>query len=140
MRLQDDYDYHFFGWYDAADAVCRVRVFVPHDPCADDRSVLIIEEKRENDNTSIDNMMPYLAAELVQRHALARPVIIDHFPWSSRSEESWSVADFEEYEPCLGYDPGGHRRPQLRGLTFKPATRAGVEALVGRALGHAEED
>jgi hypothetical protein len=75
-----DYVHRYRGfWTDGG--VCRVRVYQ-----APDRTpVVVCTELPENENTSVTNLAPYLAAELIAKHFPARfehpePVVwVEHY-------------------------------------------------------------
>ncbi len=56
---------------------------------------MICSQLPENKNTSITNMAEYLAAEVMEEHGLATPLIwIEHYPKHRRKSGEYSLVRF----------------------------------------------
>ena len=62
--------------------------------------MVICSELPNNPGTSIANAVEFIAAEVITRHKLSRPVWIEHYPSGSRGGafETWALVTFESYE------------------------------------------
>src|SRR5918993_4176098 len=81
MTLTHDYTHRYRGlWTEGG--VCRVRVY----DAPDATPVIVVTELPENENTSITNLMEYLAAELIAKHFPHRfdypepAIVVEHYP------------------------------------------------------------
>ena len=96
MKKTHDYIHYYRGyWSDGAK--CRICIYQEdgHDP------VVICSQLPENDNTSVTNMAEYLAAEVVEEHALLTPLTwIEQYPEHDEGEPGeYSLVKFSTWEP-----------------------------------------
>ena len=89
-----DYVHHYRGyWSDGGK--CRIRIYRTHG----DEPVVICSQLPENKNTSVTNMAEYLAAEVIEEHGLATPLIwIEHYPVHRGKLGEYSLVRFSCWE------------------------------------------
>ena len=99
----ETHDYiHYYRGYWSDGAKCRIRVYreAGQDP------VVICSQLPENKNTSVTNMAEYLAAEVIEEHGLATPLIwVEHYPEHRAKSDEYSLVRFSSWEcreVCLG--------------------------------------
>lgn len=63
--------------------------------------VVICSEVPDNSYLRIRNVAEYIAAEVIMRHNLQRPILIEHYPPGSSSAyaETFGLVPFSSYEP-----------------------------------------
>lgn len=135
-----DYRYRYHGYWEPV-GVCRVRTFEGEDRVP----VVLVSQLPDARNTSITNLVEYLAAEIVARHFPERfeqddPFgFIEHYPpqggdWS-RGEPIYRAVRFASYTPRPVVLGGVERRKLGR-----PAwTVMGAEA-VRRLIGPVDDE
>jgi hypothetical protein len=68
MKKTHDYIHHYRGyWSDGGK--CRIRIYREEELAP----VVICSQLPDNDNTSVTNMVEYLAAEVIKEHGLPTP-------------------------------------------------------------------
>ena len=85
------HDYvHYYRGYWSDGGKCRIRIYQEddHDP------VVICSQLPDNNNTSVTNMAEYLAAEVIEEHGLATPLIwIEHYPEHKGKPSEYSFSE-----------------------------------------------
>lgn len=134
MKLIHDY-VHTYRSYWQGGGKCRVRIFEPAEER--DSSVVIVSAMPNSRNTSVTNMIEYIAAEILVAHeyvfaGMPAPVFIEHYPPEARSggSETFDLVTFESYEPERVAAFGGFERVRIGRHTWKRLDHAMVEALV----------
>jgi hypothetical protein len=126
MKKTHDYIHHYRGyWSDGGK--CRIRIY------QEDRlaSVVICSQLPDNKNTSVTNMAEYLAAEVVEEHALSTPLTwVEHYPEHRREPGEWSVISFSSWG-VRGICLGGVLRRRVGRPLWSPLTLAGVARMIG---------
>ncbi len=93
---------HYYRGYWSDGGKCRIRIYREDGQSA----VAICSQLPDNDNTSVTNMAEYLAAEVIEEHGLATPLIwIEHYPEHEGRIGEWSLVRFSSWEPeevCIG--------------------------------------
>ena len=101
MNKTRDYIHHYRGYWSDGGR-CRIRIY-QEDGCA---PVVICSQLSDNHNTSITNMVEYLAAEIIEEHDLPTPhVWIEHYPEHEGEIGEYSLVKFSSWDPievCLG--------------------------------------
>ncbi len=82
MHLAADYIHPFEG-PGGFPSKCRIRLYLA-DEEGENAPVVICSELPDNTGTPITNAAEYIAAEVITRHKLPRPVWIEHYPSESR--------------------------------------------------------
>jgi hypothetical protein len=84
MKKTHDYIHHYRGyWSDGGK--CRIRIYREEGLAP----VVICSQLPDNDNTSVTNMVEYLAAEVIKEHGLPTPLVwVEHFPEQKEILES----------------------------------------------------
>jgi hypothetical protein len=94
---------------------------------------VICSQLPDNDNTSVTNMAEYLAAEVIEKHGLPRPLtLIEHYPEHEGEPGEYSLVRFsswERKEVCLG----GVWRSQVGSPRWSSLRPEEVTGLIGRA-------
>lgn len=92
MKKTHDYIHHYRGyWSDGGK--CRIRIYQEdgHTP------VVICSQPPDNENTSVTNIVEYLAAEIINEHGLPTPLIwIEHYPEHEGEVEEYSLVKFSD--------------------------------------------
>ena len=93
MKKTHDYIHHYRG-YRSDGGRCRIRIY--HE---DGRApVVICSQLPDNHNTSVTNMAEYLAAEVMEKHALPTPLTwVEHYPENRGEPGEWSVISFSSW-------------------------------------------
>jgi hypothetical protein len=96
-----DYIHHYRGyWSDGGK--CRIKIYRQEGR----ESVVICSQLLDNDNTSVTNMAEYLAAEIIEEHALPTPLVwVEHYPEHEGEIGECSLVRFSTWElqeVCLG--------------------------------------
>jgi len=89
-----DYIYRYRGYW-ADGGKCRIRIYQEEgqDP------VVICSQLMENKNTSVTNMAEYLAAEMIEEHGLATPLVwIGHYSEHRVRLGEYSLVEFSCWE------------------------------------------
>ena len=101
MNKTHDYIHYYRGyWSDGGK--CRIRIYQEdgHAP------VVICSQLTDNDNTSVTNIVEYLAAEVIEEHDLPTPLTwVEHYPDHEGEIGEYSLVRFSSWEPqevCLG--------------------------------------
>jgi hypothetical protein len=120
------HDYiHYYRGYWSEGGKCRIRIYQKegHDP------VVICSQWPDNENTSVTNMVEYLAAEVIEEHGLSTPLLwIEHYPEHEEEPGEYSLVTFstwERKEVCLG----GVWRYRVGSPKWSPLRPEEVEAL-----------
>jgi hypothetical protein len=96
-----DYIHHYRGYWSEG-GKCRIRIYRE----AGRSPVVICSQLPDNDNTSVTNMVEYLAAQVIDEHDLPTPLIwIEHYPEHKRKIGEYSLVRFSSWdsqEVCLG--------------------------------------
>jgi hypothetical protein len=134
MKKTHDYVHYYRGyWSDGGK--CRIRIY-----CEDRQApVVICSQLPDNDNTSVTNMVEYLAAEVIKEHNLPTPLVwIEHYPEHEGEIGEYSLVIFSSWEPqevCLGgvwrYRVGTPSWSHLASATVENA-RSGTAGFVTR--------
>jgi hypothetical protein len=126
MKKTHDYIHHYRGyWSDGGK--CRIRIY------QEDRlaSVVVCSQLPDNKNTSVTNMAEYLAAEVVEEHALSTPLTwVEHYPEHRGEPGEWSVISFSSWG-VRGICLGGVLRRRVGRPLWSPLTLAGVARMIG---------
>jgi hypothetical protein len=117
MKKTHDYVHYYRGYWSEG-GKCRIRIYREDEQAP----MVICSQLRENDNTSITNMVEYLAAEVIKEHKLPTPLVwIEHYPEHEGEIGEYSLVGFSSWEPqevCLGgvwrYRVGSPRWSPLR--------------------------
>ena len=90
------HDYvHYYRGYWADEGKCRIRIY--QEDCL--APVVIRSQLPKNKNTSVTNMAEYLAAEVIQEHGLATPLIwIERYPEHKGKPSEYSLVRFSTWE------------------------------------------
>jgi hypothetical protein len=92
VKKTHDYIHHYRGyWSDGGK--CRIRIYQEdgHTP------VVICSQPPDNENTSVTNIVEYLAAEIINEHGLPTPLIwIEHYPEHEGEVEEYSLVKFSD--------------------------------------------
>jgi hypothetical protein len=101
MKKTHDYIHHYRGYWSEGGR-CRIRIYRE-----DGRApVVICSQLPDNPNTSITNMVEYVAAEVIEGHTLPKPLTwIEHYPEHEGGIGEYSLVRFsscELEEVCLG--------------------------------------
>ena len=135
MHLAADYIHPFEG-PGGFPSKCRIRLYIA-DEEGGNAPVVICSELPDNTGTPITNAAEYIAAEVITRRKLPRPVWIEHYPSESRGGgfETWSLVTFESYEveETPFYLGGG--RVSIGVPRWSSIDRRTVESLVGGEVG-----
>jgi hypothetical protein len=135
MHKTHDYIHHYHGHWRPG-GICRVQIYEEEGR----PPVIICNELPENGNTSITNMVEYLAAEVARAHsphlfdATGEPFIwLEHYPRDPRAGlgAEYRRVRFDSYTPRQVLRAGGVRRLPLGWPHWSPISRAAVEALIG---------
>ncbi len=101
MKKTHDYIHHYRGyWSDGGE--CRIQIYQEegHAPA------IICSQLPDNENTSVTNVVEYLAAEVVREHGLPTPLTwVEHYPEHEGEIGEYSLVRFSSWEPeevCLG--------------------------------------
>jgi len=103
------------NWH--AGGVCRVRIYQGGGP-APMLPTIVLSELPENENTSVTNLIEYLAAEVVAAYlpeafeALVPPIVVEHYPSRDELAERFDRVTFSTWRPRLD-ELGGARRVRL---------------------------
>ena len=97
--------------------------------------MVICSQLPDNENTSVTNMVEYLAAEVIREHNLPTPLVwIEHYPEHEGEIGEYSVvkfSDWQQVEACLG----GVWRCRIGSPHWSTLDSDKVEALLsGRSL------
>ena len=135
-----DLVFHFKGLFGCA-GECRARIFNNESSeGADSGAVIILDERAENEGTSVVNAIDLLAAQLCDAYGLdgARAVWIEHQS-DTRSQEDRSVGApdrFNEEQFAQASFRHVEKRAggwNLRGTEWEPLTVEQVEVLIGES-------
>jgi hypothetical protein len=101
VRKTHDYVHCYRGYWSDGGR-CRIRIYRE-----DGRApVVICSQLPDNPNTSITNMVEYVAAEVIEEHTLPNPLTwIEHYPEHEGGIGEYSLVRFsscELEEVCLG--------------------------------------
>jgi hypothetical protein len=101
MKKTHDYVHRYRGyWTDGGR--CRIRSFQEEGRAP----VVICSQLPDNDNTSVTNMVEYLAAEAIEEHSLLTPLVwVEHYPEHEGEIGEYSLVRFSNWtlrEVCLG--------------------------------------
>ena len=101
MKKTHDYIHYYRGyWSDGGK--CRIRIYREESLAP----VVICSQLPDNDNTSVTNMVEYLAAEVIKEHGLLTPLVwIEHYPEHKGKIGEYSLVRFSSWdsqEVCLG--------------------------------------
>jgi hypothetical protein len=101
MKKTHEYIHNYRGyWSDGGKYRIRIYQEDGHAP------VVICSQLPDNDNTSVTNMAEYLAAEVMEEHALPTPLSwVEHYPEHRGEPGEWSVISFSSWGVrgnCLG--------------------------------------
>jgi len=142
MNLTHDDAHHYRGLWDEG-GVCRVRIF----QAPDATPVIVCTELPENTNTSVTNMMEYLAAELIAKHFPDRfdypepAIVVEHYPPPAPGADGprrrhacgdFDRVTFASWAPRRVYERGVER-VKLGEPSWSPLSIEEVVALVGDA-------
>jgi hypothetical protein len=116
VKKTHDYTHYYRGYWSDGGR-CRIRIYREDGQVP----VVICSQLPDNSNTSVTNMVEYLAAEVIRRHDLHAPLIwIEHYPEHEGESGEYSLVRFSGWEPeetCLGgvwrYRVGSSRRSSL---------------------------
>jgi hypothetical protein len=88
-----DYIHHYRGyWSDGG--TCRICIYQE----AEQEPIVICSQLPDNDNTSVTNMAEYLAAEVIEKHALATSLTwIEHYPEHRGKPGEYSLVTFSSW-------------------------------------------
>jgi hypothetical protein len=94
-----DYIHHYRGyWSDGGK--CRIRIYREDGQAP----VVICSQLPDNDNTSVTNMVEYLAAEVIEEHSLATSLTwIEHYPEHGGEIGEYSLVEASSWEPVEVY-------------------------------------
>jgi hypothetical protein len=101
--VKKTYDYvHYYRGYWSDGGKCRIRIYQE-----DGRApVVVCSQLPDNHNTSVTNMVEYLAAEVIEVHGLTTPLIwLEHYPEHKGESGEYSLVEFTTWdtqEVCLG--------------------------------------
>jgi hypothetical protein len=119
MKKTHDYIHQYRGyWSDGGK--CRIRIYRE-----EGRSpVVICSQLQDNENTSVTNMVEYLAAEVIEEYSLPTPLVwVEHYPEHEGEIGEYSLVRFSNWnlrKICLGgvwrYKVGS---PKWSPLTFE---------------------
>jgi hypothetical protein len=129
------HDYiHYFRGYWSDGGKCRICIYQEEGQVL----VVICSQLPENKNTSITNMAEYLAAEVIEEHGLATPLIwIEHYPEHRGRPGEYSLVRFSYWER-REVRLGGVCRYRVGSPRWSPSRLEEVEALlVGRQTSRA---
>lgn len=132
-QLTHDLRHTYRGnWH--AGGVCRVRIYQGGELAP----VIVLSELPENDNTSVTNLVEYLAAEVVAAHLpqafeeTEPPVVVEHYP--ARGDdylaEHFDLVTFSSWRPRLEW-LGGVRRVRLGTPAWRRLELEELAALIG---------
>jgi hypothetical protein len=130
MNMTHDYMHHYRGyWSDGGK--CRIRIYREdgHAP------VVICSQLPDNENTSVTNMAEYLAAEVMEEHALPTPLVwVEHYPEHEGEIGEYSLVRFSSWE-VKEIRLGGVWRYQVGSPRWSPLRPDEVEFLVTDGTG-----
>jgi hypothetical protein len=101
VKKTHDYIHHYRSyWSDGG--TCRIRIYRE-----DGRAPIVIcSQLPDNDNTSVTNMVEYLAAEIIEEHGLPTPLVwIEQYPEHEGEIGEYSLVGFSTWgrkDMCLG--------------------------------------
>jgi hypothetical protein len=101
VKKTHDYIHHYWGyWSDGGK--CRIKIYQEEGQSP----MVICSQLPDNDNTSVTNMVEYLAAEVIEEHCLSTPLTwIEHYPQHEGEIGEYSLVRFSSWElteVCLG--------------------------------------
>lgn len=101
MKKTHDYVHHYRGYWSDGGR-CRIRIY-----CEDGRAPMVVcSQLPDNDNTSVTNMVEYLAAEVIEERRLPTPLVwIEHYPEHKEEIGEYSLVRFSGWdleEVCVG--------------------------------------
>jgi hypothetical protein len=101
VKKTHDYIHHYRGyWSDGGK--CRIRIYRE----AGRSPLLICSQLQDNHNTSVTNMVEYIAAEVIEEYSLPTPLTcIEHYPEHEGEIGEYSLVKFSSWEltkVCLG--------------------------------------
>ena len=92
MKKTHDYIHHYRGYWSEG-GKCRIRIYREAG-----RSPVVICSQLP-DNTSVTNMVEYLAAEVIKEHKLPTPLTwIEHYPEHEGAIGEYSLVRFSSWE------------------------------------------
>jgi hypothetical protein len=128
MKKTHDYIHHYRGyWSDGGK--CRIQIYQEDGQFP----VVICSQLPDNSNTSVTNMVEYLAAEVIEEHGLPTPLLwIEHYAEHLGEPGEYSLVRFcswERKEVCLG----GVGRSRIGSPRWSPLRSDEVEIFIERA-------
>jgi hypothetical protein len=101
MEKTHDYIHHYRGYWSGG-GKCHIRIYREDGQAP----VVICSQLLDNENTSVTNMVEYLAAEVIEEHKLPTPLVwIEHYPEHEGEVGEYSLVRFSSWEleeACLG--------------------------------------
>jgi hypothetical protein len=101
MKKTHDYIHHYRGYWSEG-GKCRIRIYRGEGLAP----VVVCSQLPDNTNTSVTNMVEYLAAEVIKEHKLPTPLTwVEHYPEHEGDIAEYSLVRFSGWEPveaCLG--------------------------------------
>lgn len=94
MKKTHDYIHYYRGYWSEG-GKCRIRIYQEdgHDP------VVICSQLPDNGNTSVTNMVEYLAAEVIEERGLLTPLLwIENYPEHEGGIGEYSLLRFSSWE------------------------------------------
>jgi hypothetical protein len=93
--MKETHDYvHYYRGYWSDGGKCRIQIYQENG----DAPVVICSQLPDNDNTSVTNMVEYLAAEVIEDHQLPTPLVwVEHYPENRGNPGEWSVVFFSSW-------------------------------------------
>ena len=128
MKKTHDYVHHYRGYWSDGGR-CRIRIY--HE---DGRApVVICSQPLDNPNTSVTNMVEYLAAEVIVNHNLPAPLVwVEHYPEHEGEIGEYSLVGFTSWnreEVCLG----GMWRCRVGSPRWTPLRAEEVQMMMGQS-------
>ncbi len=130
MKKTHDYVHRYRGYWSDGGR-CRIRIYREEGGAL----VVVCSQPPDNPNTSVTNMVEYLAAEVVSEHSLPAPLVwIEHYPEHEGELGEYSLVGFSTWgrkDMCLGgvwrYRIGSPAWSSLRAKEVKMLAGVGGE-------------